>query len=766
MIDLSQQWCLPDPDYICPEAWVRLVAELRPDPAPHPPIQTAQLLWQRGWQDRDQLAGFLNPAVYQPAGPEAFGEDMVRAVERLQQAQTNRERVAIWGDFDADGVTATAVLWEGLEQVFPHQQQLRYYIPNRLRESHGLSIGGIDQLRDWGTTLIVTCDTGSTNLVEIEYARQSGIDLIVTDHHTLPDCRPPVVAMINPRTLPLGHPLGTLSGVAVAYKLVEALYATLPQPPEPGLESLLDLVAIGLIADLVELTQDCRYLAQLGLRQLQTHLQPGSVSTRPGIAELLTLCRRTGDRPSDISFGLGPRINAVSRIHGDASFCVELLTSRDPIRCKTLALEAELANSRRQALQRDVLQQATAQVEQLDLSTTQVIVLTDEQWPVGILGLVAGQLSQQYGRPTVLLRPDPPNSTGGEPRLARGSARSVRGLDLYDLFQTQAHMLTGFGGHPMAAGLTLPVAHIPLFATALNRVVREILGAEAVVGPRLDIDLVVTVSQLGQDLFRDLKLLEPYGMGNPVPKLLVRDAWFEKPWHRSIRDQRGGKVGYIRTEFQLWDRTSQTGFPGEWWGHYKDELPAGRCDVVVELDYSSHPRQVTYAHNYLVRLVAVRTTGANSGEAESDRSLDANSFGKDLPSPDDWLTPVKIPNQGMTAEHSMPPVQIWTQLVGLAKYLHRTGETATLSQLRQRLCLSDQTLTLGLRGLHQVGFELIEPEQTTPLQVIDLIPSPETMDGTPAVHTFLEAVQEEQFRQRYRSQSTVATIDQNQSDPR
>ena len=381
----------------------------------------AQLLWQRGIRDPEQLPGFLNPNVYQPASPFEFGQEMHWAVERLQQACKTGEMVAIWGDFDADGITSTAVLWEGLGQFLPQEWQLIYYIPNRLTQSHGLNCQGIDALQKQGCRLIVTCDTGSTNIKEIEYAQTLGIDVIVTDHHTLPLERPPVKAIINPRYLPPNHQMFHLSGVAVAYKLVEALYAALPDVPQQPLENLLDLVAIGLIADLVQLSSDCRYLAQRGIERLQQQLK---IRTRPGVARLLELCQRNGDRPTDISFGLGPRINAVSRIQGDASFCVELLTSDDEKRCEKLAEETELANSRRKSLQKDVTKQVKAKLEQLDLSTTSVIVLEDPQWPVGVLGLVAGQIAQEYGRPTILLSTEEGEWGVGDGQ--QGSSRECR----------------------------------------------------------------------------------------------------------------------------------------------------------------------------------------------------------------------------------------------------------------------------------------------------------------------------------------------------
>ena len=250
-----------------------------------------------------------------------------------------------------------------------------------------------------------------------------------------------------------------------------------------------------------------------------------------------------GDRPTDISFGLGPRINAVSRIHGDASFCVELLTSRDRQRCNYLAEEAELANTRRKSLQKDTIKQVTKKLEQLDLSTTSVIVLEDPQWQGGVLGLAAGTIAQEYGRPTVLLSSE--NSVGAKgfsplrdqdpPEImARGSARSVNGIDLYQLVKSQSDLLHRFGGHPFAAGLSLPLSNLDLFREGINQQLRQ-QGNIADMMPQVNIDLVVTVADLGEDLFNELRQLEPYGMGNPVPKLLIKNCWFTNAWHKNIQ---------------------------------------------------------------------------------------------------------------------------------------------------------------------------------------------------------------------------------------
>lgn len=796
---------------------------------PHIPAQipgdrdghhAAQLLWKRGIRDALALPGFLNPDFYQPANPFEFGQEMQWAVERLQQACQTGEMVAIWGDFDADGITSTAVLWEGLGQFLPQEWQLIYYIPNRLTESHGLNHQGIDALQKQGCRLIVTCDTGSTNLKEIDYAQTLGMDVIVTDHHTLPAQRPPVKAIINPRYFSPDHPLFHLSGVAVAYKLIEALYQTLPNVPQQPLENLLDLVAIGLIADLVQLSGDCRYLAQLGIRRLQQQSKTQnskSKITRPGVARLLELCQRNGDRPTDISFGLGPRINAVSRIQGDASFCVELLTSTDEKRCEQLAIETELANTRRKSLQKDVTQQVKAKLEQLDLSTTSVIVLEDSQWPAGVLGLVAGQIAQEYGRPTILLSTENDvdyklDSKGQEttliesqsqpdsPKFARGSARSVNNIDLYQLVKSQEHLLHRFGGHPFAAGLSLLVENLPLFTEAINQQLRQQVSTTgASLTPVLEADLIVTVAELGKELFYELKLLEPCGMGNPVPKLLIQNCWFEEVRNYNTQDFKGRKVQFIKTEFEIWDNSCHSGFPGIWWGHYRDEVPKGRCDAIVELDYNNYKKRPE------VRLLAVRSRVDLSSFSiptrldwildwrGADEEMESQSFsdsaarlseerheeiGKN-PNPKSiapltvsecptswdelqiWFRRAIASNRQLALAYPPPsqlsPGETWKQLVGIAKFLCRTGQTATLVQLQEKLDLSDRILHLGLASLSCLGFDVKHKDWAI---AISGQPSLEVTDSAAneAIQKFLAAIEEEQFLRHYFYQVPLSTL--------
>ena len=833
MAETPQNWqnqLLPQPP-----AW--LIEAVRNHAPELPGNYAAALLWYRGIQNPEQIPGFLNPQLYQPASPFEFGLEMNWAIERIQQARNSAEKVAIWGDFDADGITSTSVLWDGLGEFFAQNDQLIYYIPNRLTESHGLNIPGIDALAKSGISLIITCDTGSTNIAEIEYATSLNIDTIITDHHTLPEDRPPATAIINPRYFPPNHQLFNLSGVGVAYKLVEALYETLPDIPQRPLTDLLELVAIGLIADLVQLTGDSRYLAQIGIQQLQKQI---ANPTRPGVAKLLELCKRSGDRPTDISFGLGPRINAVSRIQGSASFCVELLTSRDKKRCEELANLTEIANSRRKSLQKDVAKDAAHKLAKLDLSTTSVIVLSDPQWPVGVLGLVAGQIAQEYGRPVILFSTegseeinenspetqftsflDPESQTLSPSKIARGSARSANQIDLYQLVKGQAHLLHRFGGHPFAAGLSLPVENIPLFTDAVNQQLRQQYSTDSLTAAPVQADLKITVSELGKDLFQELKLLEPCGMGNPTPKLLIENCWFDNLWNQKIKDLKGQKVEYIKTEFTIRDESSDTGFPGIWWGHNQNEVPQSRCDVTVELDFN------TYKSRYEVRLVAVQERTEDNQihsptkidwivdwrNRNNDEELLAASTNLESPMPIDnlvynsekvdrqnsivlkqcpaswdelriWFRQAQHTQKKLAIAYTLPPPvapqQICQQLIGIAKYLSRTKKPVTRQQLSQKLGISDTSLQLGFKTLTYLGFKINyrdrafhitrQPETAQQEDAPEKIPQPLldsqsiqfSVPNSPIAARFaaqfLAAVSEEQFRRKYFCEVPLSTI--------
>lgn len=813
----------------------------------------AQLLWQRGWRDRvspdrvppdqaqqnlvqqtlaqqtldprhlAQLSGFLDWRQYTPTGPEAFVEELTSAIDRLTRAYINRENIAIWGDFDADGVTATALLWQGLGQWFG--DRLTYFIPDRLRDSHGLSQPGLQNLADRGYRLILTCDTGSTDADLMRWGQDLGLEFIVTDHHTLPPQRPPAVAILNPRQFAPDHPLATLSGVAVAYKLMEAIYNAAADPTSPWpapqfpRDELLDLVAIGLIADLVELRGDCRYLAQRGLHKLQ-ELTKGHMR-RPGVTRLLELCQASGDRPTDIAFGLGPRINAVSRVQGDASLCVDLLTQREVDRCRSLAEQVEVLNLRRKALQRDLQGQIQVRLAQVDWSTTPVIVLGDVGWPVGVLGLVAGQIAQTYQRPTLLLSLDStPDPLLGVP-LARGSARSVGDLNLYDLFQEHSALIHHFGGHPQAAGLSLPIANLPLFKTALEQSLRQApsltIRSVASQTPSLDpgqtpsqtlaqpgptADLIVQVKDLGKALFQELRLLEPYGMGNPTPRLLIQNCWFKGVKHRNLQDHQGRKVRYIYTQFEIWDESYPRGVPGIWWEHYGHELPQGRCDAIVTLGV--RPQRPGHPLRYQVTLEAVRPAGAvdtpsvargwlldwRSGSASQDRPpAEARSSVLVLcHCPATWTElqawAQQAVDQGQPLAlaygppHPLSGAAVWRSVVGWVKGSIATGQPLPIDRLQHQLQLSSASLDRALATLTSLGFTAVPIPHPPIASIAQSLAQATTQsvgqspaqwhyhpdrvqpDRSPAqLQQFLQQVATDRFLQRYFCQVPVHTLE-------
>jgi single-stranded-DNA-specific exonuclease len=797
---MSLDWQLPPQIEIPPE----FVAAIRSCKPTVNGKYAAQLLWQRGMSEIDRLPGYLDCDKYQSSSPFAFGDEMTAAMTRLKKAYIYAEKVAIWGDFDADGVTATSVLWDGLGQFFARGEQLSYYIPDRMKESHGLNVAGIKKLAAQGVNLIITCDTGSTNIKEIEYALKLGIDIVVTDHHTLPAKRPPVAAIINPRYFESQHPLFHLAGVAVAYKLVEALYLTLPDIPQQPVEHLLDLVAIGLIADLVQLSGDCRYLAQQGIKRLTLQNQPDIDGFRPGVHKLLQLCKRSGDRPTDISFGIAPRINAISRIHGDASFGVELLTSKDIARCHELAAETELANTRRKELQKNTTSKVQAKLADLDLSTTSVIVLVDSNWSPGVLGLVAGQVAQEHGKPTILLSTNSDGDSGKEKvKVARGSARSTQNIDLYQLVNSQAHLLNSFGGHPFAAGMSINFDNIPIFTEAINQQLQAKLGT--IPPPSIATDLVVTVADLnagsGRELFEDLLLLEPYGMGNPVPKLLIKNCFFKDVKNRNIQDFKGKTVQYIRTKFTLIDPTSANGFPGIWWGHYEHELPRVACDAIVELDFNSYDKK------FEVRLVEVRPAAVASNDLDRRRQVQPNVIDHQQPlqvldfrqtpsvsgasenehrmaiesepiiwvdeCPSDWsqlhtyCRKAKLTKSKLALNYQsvnlLTSREILPQLIGIGKYLATSQESVDLARLTAKLNISDRSLRLGLDALLEIGFE-VSLQSETHLLKIDSGDRLQNLASTDlysllTVRQFLAAIDEERFKRNYFLQVPVYAIE-------
>jgi len=469
----------------------------------------AQLLVQRGITTPEQARRFIDPAHYTPKDP---GElpDMSRAVHRLAQAIRRDEQIVIWGDFDVDGQTATALLLQALRAL---GARVKSAIPTR-QQSHGLRPPAAQRLIDAGAQLIVTVDTGVDAHAAISLAHAHGVDVIVTDHHDPPEPLPEPLALVNPKLLPAEHALYELPGVGVAYQVVRALHEQIQAAPP---DALLDLVALGIVADVANLRADVRYLLQRGLDALRQ-------TARIGLQEMMSLADVTPAllTEDDIRFALAPRLNAASRVGQDrdersaAEQVVELLTTDDQTLARTIATRLEALNARRRWMTRETTDAALALLESdRSLLDGPAIVVAAPNWDPGIVGIVAGQLASRFARPAIVISVPP-----GE--LARGSARSVKGIDIHAAIAAQRHLLHRCGGHPMAAGLSLEADRIDVFRRALWRTLEEMVPT--VPEPVLQVDASVTLDQVDLDLVRAVRTLAPFGPGNDAPTLSARDV--------------------------------------------------------------------------------------------------------------------------------------------------------------------------------------------------------------------------------------------------
>lgn len=521
----------------------------------------AELLARRGISDAAAARAFLDPHQYTPAPPEDL-PGMEIACRRIEQAIERQERIWVWGDFDVDGQTSTALLVSVLRSLGADPG---YHIPVRARESHGVNIPNLQRILDSGADLLITCDTGITAHDALSYAKSKGLDVIVTDHHVLGETIPPALACLTPRLLPAGHPLESLPGVGVAYKLAEALMNRAGRSAEPS--TLLDLVALGIVADVARQVQDARYLLQRGIAALR-HTQ------RAGLRAVMELAEVNPDWLSEehIGYAIAPRLNALGRLD-DANPAVELLTTSDDERARTLALQLEALNARRQLLTSQVLQAAEKQIERdPDLARSPVLILAHPDWPAGILGIAASALVERYHRPAILLA-NPP----GHP--ARGSARSIEGVDITACIAAQRDLLLSFGGHPMAAGLALDAERLPAFRRGLFMAVeKQLIESGGMPEAALQIDAELRLDEISLELVTDLERLAPFGPGNPPPVFAIRD----------LRAAAAADIGREKQHrlVTLEDRNGQSQ-KALWWNSVGLAMPEGWFDLACVLRASN-----------------------------------------------------------------------------------------------------------------------------------------------------------------------------------
>lgn len=456
-----------------------------------------ELLTQRGIHTFDQAKDFFRPDLNALHDPFLM-KDMDKAVARIEQAIENKERILIYGDYDVDGTTAVSLLHSFLKN---HYQHLDTYIPDRYKEGYGISTAGIDYAADNEMSLIIALDCGIKAIDKIEYAAIKDIDFIIGDHHRPGDKIPNASAVLDPKRVDCKYPFDELSGCGVGFKLVQALCQKWGLPNSEW-TCLLDLLAISIGADIVPINGENRILAFYGLKLINEN-------PRPGIALLKELAgkKNLSMTITDVVFLLGPRINAAGRIsHGHLA--VELLTGEDDAVIEELSKTINDHNNERKELDSSITQSALKMIEDLDETDRYSTVVFEKSWHKGVIGIVASRLIENYYRPTVVFT----ESKG----VLAGSARSVKGFDVYNALDSCSDILEQFGGHMYAAGMTLPIDRFQDFKDKFEEVVKSTIKPEQRI-PEIEIDAIVTFPELTDKFFSILKQFAPFGPANMQP---------------------------------------------------------------------------------------------------------------------------------------------------------------------------------------------------------------------------------------------------------
>ena len=447
---------------------------------------------------RPQLADLINPFLM---------KDMDAAVDRLNDAMGHKERILVYGDYDVDGCTAVALVYKFLRQFYSN---IDYYIPDRYDEGYGVSKKGIDFAKETGVKLIIILDCGIKAIEEITYAKEQGIDFIICDHHVPDEEMPPAVAILNPKRPDDSYPFKNLCGCGVGFKFMQA-FAKNNNIPFSRLVPLLDFCAVSIAADLVPVVDENRILAFHGLKQLN---QNPSL----GLKAIVDICGLNGRElsMSDIIFKIGPRINASGRMENGKK-SVDLLVEREYSLALDQAKHIDEYNEQRKDVDRQMTEEANQIVARLESQKHQSsIVLYDEHWKKGVIGIVASRLTEIYFRPTVVLTRDE--------NLATGSARSVAGFDVYAAIKSCRDLLLNFGGHTYAAGLTMKWADVKEFRERFQAYVEQHIEPEQREAI-LDIDAVIDFKDITKKLHTDLKRFAPFGPGNPKPLFCTLDVY-------------------------------------------------------------------------------------------------------------------------------------------------------------------------------------------------------------------------------------------------
>ncbi|MCZ6468780.1 MAG: single-stranded-DNA-specific exonuclease RecJ [Candidatus Dadabacteria bacterium] len=468
---------------------------------------TAQILVNRGIENETEANLFLNCTLFDLPSPYLM-KGMDKAVERIKKALENNERIAIYGDYDVDGVTSTALLYSFLKVL---KANVTYYNPDRLKEGYGINIDAVKKLAEQGVSLIISGDCGITAVKEIEQAKELGVEFIVTDHHQPPQELPQAVSILNPKLSECKYPGKEIVGVGVIFNLVIALRRALRDEGffkngEPNLGDYLDLVALGTVADCAPLLDVNRILVKEGIKRMQS-------PKRLGVQALKEASSIKGEVTSyDLGFKLGPRINASGRM-STAENAVALFISENLGEARELAKELNEKNSNRQSTEAEIIKEAISLLESNPaLIGTNSIVLASRNWHPGIIGIVASRIVERYEKPTMLI-------AIGEDGVGKGSGRSLEGINIYAALSECRELFLQFGGHEQAAGLSIREENVEKFREMFDKALEN---SEEQYEKKLKVDCSIELDSLTDSLISEFELLQPFGIGNPEPALLSR----------------------------------------------------------------------------------------------------------------------------------------------------------------------------------------------------------------------------------------------------
>lgn len=463
---------------------------------------TAIILYNRGVREDDDIREFLERDLGRMHDPFLM-KDMDKATERIYQAKENNEKITIYGDYDVDGITSIAILYKYLKNI---GIEVDYYVPDRMVEGYGVNRDALDKIHEGGTSLIITVDTGITAVEEAEYAKSIGLDFIVTDHHECKEKIPEVYAAIDPKRKDCPYPFKSLAGVGVVFKLIQALDKD--NSPENLMDEYADLMCLGTVADISPLIDENRVIVTEGLKRFKT-------TKNIGLKALIDVSTNgKAITTSTIGYTIAPRINASGRL-GCASTSVELFLTEDEKKAAELADSLCHENTLRQQTEQKMFKEALEYIEQHpEIKNDDILVIPHENWHHGIVGIVSSKITEKYYKPSILFAVD-----GGS---AKGSGRSVSGFNLFGALEHSSDLLEKFGGHELAAGLTIKAENIEPFRKAINEYAKGKIE-EATLIPTISLDAQIKVTYITIDTVHDINRLQPFGVNNPTPAFSVRN---------------------------------------------------------------------------------------------------------------------------------------------------------------------------------------------------------------------------------------------------